>query len=160
MFQQLRIFKNFNTGLFNKINEDLGYDQIEKSQKIKKLERNLRFSDLDKRLENKRKLLVNFKTNYFPRDDYHKEIKLRDLYNLERYLNSINIEQLCNLSEDQIDYMLYLYDTNKLNKSSKDDEDNEDLEDYPGDSLPEPRKTKEELDRELEEYMNRPKKSV
>ena len=56
--------------------------------------------------------------------------------------------------------MLYLYDTNKLNKSSKDDEDNEDLEDYPGDSLPEPRKTKEELDRELEEYMNRPRKSV
>ena len=132
----------------------------QKEPKNQKIERNIRFSDLDKRLENKRKLLVNFKTNYFPRDDYHKEIKLRDLYNLENYLNSINIEQLCNLSEDQIDYMLYLYDTNKLNKSSKDDEDNEDLEDYPGDSLPEPRKTKEELDRELEEYMNRPRKSV
>ena len=31
---------------------------------------------------------------------------------------------------------------------------NHDTENYPGDSLPWPRKTKEELDNELEQYMN------
>ena len=110
---------------------DLTYNDIKFYTEIKTNEINLRYKRREKRLKN----------NY-------KDIKDR-LENILPNLSNEKYEEIIRLFNPNYKIKEYNY----INNEKKNYIDYE--KDYPGDSVPFPYKTKEQLDKELEEYMRK-----